>query len=238
VIAEEGRALVSLLFDASGAPYVSVQEAVATLRPLLRMVEGRNDRVTLHVDRDLETRKFSEHLRLSLIDFRRIFFNLVQNAQAAISDRGDITVRVAWSQRPRKGLIVEVQDSGVGMNQDTIARVFEIGYRQSSESEGLGLGLPVVQSLTFQAGGLVEIKSKPGEGTTFTVHFPVLEPRRHPRQSGSRARLTSLPAERNRAAFFGNLGMPPQLGADFPTECIGRTRLAMNKANAHGRFRP
>jgi signal transduction histidine kinase len=157
VIAEEGRALVSLLFDASGAPYVSVQEAVATLRPLLRMVEGRNDRVTLHVDRDLETRKFSEHLRLSLIDFRRIFFNLVRNAQAAIPDRGEVTVRVACFQGPRKGLIVEVQDSGVGMDRNTIARAFEIGYRQGSESEGLGLGLPVTQSLTVQAGGLVEV---------------------------------------------------------------------------------
>jgi len=174
-IVEEGRSLASLLLNESVTPFATVQDAIASLRSLLQMVDGRNTRISLEVNGKWEKSMLLQRIGLSSIDFRRIFFNLIHNALAATSDGDEIRVRVTPPQTPESWITLEVLDTGIGMDEETVARVFTPGFRKGPVGGGLGVGLTVVQTLTVEAGGHVEVKSNPGVGTAFTIFLPVVE---------------------------------------------------------------
>src|SRR5690606_519464 len=80
-----------------------------------------------------------------------------------------------------KGLIaISVQDNGPGMNSRTLERIFEAYFTTKPPGQGTGLGLSIVRRLVFQAAGAVHVYSHPGEGTVFTVYFPLYAPSRTP----------------------------------------------------------
>jgi signal transduction histidine kinase len=72
---------------------------------------------------------------------------------------------------------VQVEDTGVGIATADQARIFERFYRvdqaRSREVGGTGLGLSIVKHLAQVFGGSIEVKSRPGEGSTFTVRLPL-----------------------------------------------------------------
>ena len=73
--------------------------------------------------------------------------------------------------------VVEVTDSGIGIPQDALARIFERFYRvdkgRSREEGGTGLGLAIVKHVAQAHGGQVEVESRIGKGSTFRVKLPV-----------------------------------------------------------------
>jgi signal transduction histidine kinase len=70
---------------------------------------------------------------------------------------------------------LEFRDTGIGIAETEIAKIFDSFYRVRSgttdESSGPGLGLTVVQQLLWRCGGLITVRSKPAEGSTFIVNF-------------------------------------------------------------------
>ena len=102
----------------------------------------------------------------------QVLVNLISNASRAIgADPGSITVRLerdAGSDR----VLLEVRDTGCGMDEATKRRIFEPFYTTRKVGEGTGLGLSVVHGIIISHGGTVEVKSAPGEGTTFAIRFP------------------------------------------------------------------
>ena len=70
---------------------------------------------------------------------------------------------------PRRG-IIEVYDSGPGISAECIKQIFEPFYSTKGE-EGFGLGLAIVRELMREQGGFVTVKSEPGKGAGFTLHF-------------------------------------------------------------------
>lgn len=73
-----------------------------------------------------------------------------------------------------QGLVaISVQDNGPGMTKSTIERVFEAYFTTKPPGQGTGLGLSIVKRLVFQALGALHVYSHPGEGTVFTVYFPL-----------------------------------------------------------------
>jgi CheY-like chemotaxis protein/anti-sigma regulatory factor (Ser/Thr protein kinase) len=99
---------------------------------------------------------------------REAFMNLVLNAVDAISDSGSIVLR-ARTDGPR--VVVSVTDSGLGMSAEVQARVFE-PFFTTKGNQGTGLGLAQVFGLIKQHQGEIELKSAPGQGTTFELSFP------------------------------------------------------------------
>lgn len=106
----------------------------------------------------------------------QVLLNLVMNARDAMPDGGPVTVRVRPHQDDgAEFLLLEVSDAGVGMDQETLARVFEPFFTTRSEAGGTGLGLATVHGIVSQAGGHVSVESEPGEGTTFRALFPTTD---------------------------------------------------------------
>lgn len=79
----------------------------------------------------------------------------------------------------RKSAVFEVEDTGIGIDEDALPQVFE-AFRQESEGvareyEGTGLSLSIVKELTDALGGRIEVESEKGTGTRIAAHFPNLK---------------------------------------------------------------
>lgn len=103
---------------------------------------------------------------------RQVLWNLLQNAAEAIPDEGRIIVDVDWS--PQGLCRLSVTDSGQGIGQEGLARVFEPFY--TTKDSGTGLGLASVHRIIEAHFGTVEVTSEVGRGTTFSVLLPVQPP--------------------------------------------------------------
>jgi two-component system phosphate regulon sensor histidine kinase PhoR len=104
----------------------------------------------------------------------RMIVNLVDNAIKYNRPEGLVTVRL----QPADGqILLEVSDTGIGIPQESLARIFERFYRvdkgRAREEGGTGLGLAIVKHVAQSHGGQVEVESRMGKGTTFRVRLPV-----------------------------------------------------------------
>ncbi len=112
----------------------------------------------------------------------RALLNLVVNARDACTPGDSIRVTTGHLSVPQDAssstrvpgeyLTLCVSDTGSGMSEDVVARVFEVYFTTKPPGEGSGLGLPQVHSAVRQAGGFVTIVSAPGEGATFELALP------------------------------------------------------------------
>jgi len=72
-------------------------------------------------------------------------------------------------------LMLSVRDTGPGIPEDILPRVFQPYFTTKSEKQGTGLGLSIILRLVKQAGGILHLQSVVGEGTTFTIYLPAVE---------------------------------------------------------------
>lgn len=106
---------------------------------------------------------------------KEVISNLIQNA-VKYTDRGSITLRLE-RQSSTGAVIVEVQDTGMGISEHHLASIFEPfmqAHKTSSENSrgGIGLGLSIVKKHVDQIGGTIRVESELGKGSTFKVLFP------------------------------------------------------------------
>jgi signal transduction histidine kinase len=103
---------------------------------------------------------------------RQVLLNVLSNAYEAVGPNGGtVTIRTASTDAK---VSIAVADTGVGMDDETRAQMFEPFFTR--KTRGTGLGLAVTRRIVDSHGGVIDIDSTPGRGTTFTVDFPVAEP--------------------------------------------------------------
>lgn len=98
---------------------------------------------------------------------RQALDNLVRNAVEATPSAGRVAVTV---RRAAKEHTIEVRDTGSGIDPDDLPRIFDLYF--TTKADGTGIGLAVTQQIIAAHGGTIEVESKPGRGTTMTVHVP------------------------------------------------------------------
>ena len=144
-----------------------------TVERALRMLSATatNNNVTIETD-------FSGDASILIIedDLYQIVFNLLENGIKYNRTNGKLFVSI---QRNNENAILTVKDSGVGIPEDAMSHIFERFYRvdkaRSRKTGGAGLGLSIVRNLIERNGGSICVNSIVGEGTTFTVTFPVFD---------------------------------------------------------------
>ncbi len=107
-----------------------------------------------------------------LVDRDRIMqalVNLANNALEAMSQQGG-TLTLGCRCEGRDRVFIEISDTGRGMCQEEIQRIFDPGY--STKDTGLGLGLHIAREIVRLHGGEISVRSKEGEGTTFAISLP------------------------------------------------------------------
>ncbi len=108
----------------------------------------------------------------------QVVVNLCINARDAMPQGGQLAIRtsdvVLTEERPGRYAMIEVADSGVGMDRATLAQAFEPFFTTKEVGQGTGLGLAMVYGVVRQHNGIVRVESEPGCGTTFRIYFPVV----------------------------------------------------------------
>lgn len=107
------------------------------------------------------------------VHFSNVIFNLLDNAIKYSNQRLEVNIH---TYNTRKSLIITISDNGIGMNRDTISRIFEKFYRAHTGNvhnvKGFGLGLAYVKAMVDAHKGKIKVESTVGKGSKFTIEFP------------------------------------------------------------------
>jgi signal transduction histidine kinase len=148
-------------------PAELVQELVDETRPL---AEKSGLSVSLAAAADLG------EVRADPQGLRQLVGNLLSNAVRYTPAGGQVCVRLA---RAGVALRIEVEDTGIGIPEQDVARIFEEFFRSRNarrhSSEGTGLGMAIVKAVVERHHGSIEVRSEEGQGTRFTVELPLYE---------------------------------------------------------------
>ncbi len=161
-----------------------IDDVAGTVAPI---IQGNGNRFRMDLD------EAPEQVHSDLTKLRQITLNLLSNA-AKFTENGEVGLRV---RSDGDTFVIEVKDTGIGMNPEQIERLFE-AFTQADASTtrrygGTGLGLAITRRFVHMLGGDITVESTPGAGSTFTVRLP-----RHtrPRQRILRPRRPLLPPRR------------------------------------------
>jgi two-component system cell cycle sensor histidine kinase/response regulator CckA len=160
------------------AEVLELGELLTDLSALLNKALGEKIALKILPGRDLW------HVKADKTQFEHVIINLAVNAKDAMPDGGRLTVRLrnvtereslklaALGVAAGEYLLVEVEDTGVGIPPDVIGRIFEPFFTTKDVGKGTGLGLSTVYGIVKQTGGYIFADSEVGQGTTFRIYLP------------------------------------------------------------------
>ena len=178
---QRGAALTSQLLafarkQPAATRLLDLAELVGGLQGLLRRTLGED------VELAFDLAPGAGRIRADPAQVEQVLMNLVINAREAMPDGGRMWVsarRVEAATTTPSGspgaephVALSVRDSGCGMSEEVQERLFEPFF--TTKDTGTGLGLATTYGIVRQAGGGIEVESRPGEGTCFTVWFPIV----------------------------------------------------------------
>jgi two-component system NtrC family sensor kinase len=111
---------------------------------------------------------------------QQVFMNLIINAHHAMPEGGELTVRTG--PVPQRRLFIEIEDTGCGIAQEDLNRIWDPFFTTKEEGKGTGLGLSVSRNITENHGGMIGVESTVGVGTLFRVVLPESPPQPSPEE--------------------------------------------------------
>jgi signal transduction histidine kinase len=157
---------------------VHLPDAIGSIMPMLSRLLGEHIEIVEAIEPPVPAVMADPSL------LEQIVMNLAVNARDAMTNGGRLTIRVkavklsgadAETLTGREGVhaLLEVSDTGSGMDTATQARMFEPFFTTKDVGRGTGLGLSMVHGAVHQMNGAITVESRPGEGSTFRVYIPM-----------------------------------------------------------------
>jgi PAS domain S-box-containing protein len=159
---------------------LDLNDVIRDTAGLLRRLVNEHVRVVLNLEDGLPP------MEADPSQLVQVLLNLAANARDAMPDGGELRISTARVDLSEEGslrmgtqgagphLALRVQDTGMGIEESQQALIFEPFYTTKGVGKGTGLGLATVYGIVKQSGGAVTVRSRPGEGTTFTVFMPAV----------------------------------------------------------------
>jgi PAS domain S-box-containing protein len=159
-----------------------------TQQELGEVVEGVTRLLRRIIGEDLRLEIQAATRRLPVLvdrgQLEQVIINLATNARDAMPAGGDLTMALCSAEvdaagaarhevAPGRYAVLTVSDRGTGMDDATRARIFDPFFTTKPVGRGTGLGLSIVYGIVRQAGGFVEVRTAPGQGSRFEVHLPL-----------------------------------------------------------------
>ena len=184
---QQGAALTQQLLAIAGKQAaqprpIPINGIVASTENLLRRLIGEQIELVVALDSALDSGALL--VLADPVQLRQILMNLVLNARDAMPQGGKIWLITRAAEFPgeassnaepgiaRRAVSLTVKDNGCGMDAETRARLFEPFFTTKKPGKGTGLGLATVQRIVNEAGGMIEVESKPGQGASIEVFLP------------------------------------------------------------------
>jgi len=156
-----------LKFARQSTPEMRRQNINETIRAAVRLTDylARKGRVEV----SMELLPDPLMMMYDAIQIEQVLVNLIQNAIQAMTNGGKIHIVVT---RITNGISLQVKDNGIGISEKNLPRIFDPFFTTKSEGEGTGLGLSVSYGIITRHRGSIDVASKVGVGTVFTVRLP------------------------------------------------------------------
>ena len=158
---------------------LNLADVMADMTPILKTTVSEKIELKIQSERDLW------FVRADSNQIFNVVLNLVRNARDAMPSGGKLTIRTrniaeresqklghAAGFMPGEYVLVEVEDSGIGMTPEVMTKIFEPFFTTKGVGKGTGLGLASVYGIVKQSGGFILPESEVGKGTTFKVYLP------------------------------------------------------------------
>lgn len=160
--------------------YLDVTDVFADLHHMLKRLLGTKVAVQIENGRNLG------FIRVDKTQFDQVFVNLAVNARDAMPDGGTFTISTRRQKFPAgqyigseeavpgEYVVIDVSDTGCGISEENLQRIFEpfFSTKSGGVDSGTGLGLAMVYGNMRQSGGYISVKSTVGAGTTFSLYLP------------------------------------------------------------------
>jgi len=118
----------------------------------------------------------------------QVLVNIAANAKDAVKNGGSVTIRTEavvpdlhckdkeWisSKETKPYALITITDTGIGMNEETRAKIFKPFFTTKTRGKGTGLGLSIVQDIVNRHGGRIDVESEPGRGSSFRIYLPMI----------------------------------------------------------------
>jgi CheY-like chemotaxis protein len=140
--------------------------------------------VPASIDFAMEMPEPELHIVADPIQLQQVIINLVVNARDAMPEGGELEITTSEHHIDASGardlglelagdyIEIAVRDGGVGMDESIQARIFDPFFTTKDQGKGTGLGLAMIYGIVREAGGVVNVQSEPGTGTTFRIVIP------------------------------------------------------------------
>jgi two-component system, cell cycle sensor histidine kinase and response regulator CckA len=160
---------------------IDLTESIADMSKLLPPMIGEDIRLLI---------ASSQQACFCLADpglLQQAIMNLVVNARHAMPAGGELTIETGHVEVDQEALqdfpdanpgpyaVISVSDTGTGMDTDTLGKIFDPFFTTKEVGMGTGMGLAMVYGFVAHSGGFIKVDSKPGQGSTFRLHFPLVQ---------------------------------------------------------------
>lgn len=159
-----------LEFSRQTRHFMSPQDVNQALSRTLFLLENQTLFQNIEIIKDLDASV--PMIQADIQQLNHLFMNIILNAAQAMEEKGKITVK-SYLLSDRNRVCIEISDTGCGIPEEILPRIFEPFYTTKEEGKGTGLGLSLAYRIVENHGGHIKAKSKPGKGTTFFIELPL-----------------------------------------------------------------